>query len=416
MRGLSGMVDTLWPLPDGWEWVALGNPNLVEIVMGQSPPSKTYNTMDQGLPFFQEKAEFGDLYPSPVKWCSSPTKIGLIGDVLISVRAPVGPTNLVKEKCSIGRGLAGLRPKGNLETFYLLYCLRCLETQISGKGRGSAFNSISKTDIAQFKIPIPYPNNPKLSLDIQQRIVARIESLLGEIKWNRLLLEQMRLDNNELMDSALNEVFSHIRQGFEVTGISQDQIKSIDEITKIERGKFSHRPRNDSSFFGGDMPWIQIQNIPKDGNKFIKDYMSTLNKKGIAISKIFPKGTLVLSVAATIGAVGILSFDSCFPDSLVGITPNNDIVDAGFLYWQLLYIRNHLETIAPAAAQKNINLQILRKINLWIPEKNQQKIIDNHLDFIQEKKQEMETFIQEDIQNFNYLEQAILEKAFRGEL
>ena len=76
---------------------------VAEIIMGQSPPSSTYNERGEGLPFFQGKAEFGELYPTPIKYCTSPTRIAEAGDVLIPVRAPVGNINLAKEKSGIGR-------------------------------------------------------------------------------------------------------------------------------------------------------------------------------------------------------------------------------------------------------------------------------------------------------------------------
>jgi len=82
---------------------------VAEIIMGQSPPGDTYNETGDGLPFFQGKAEFGETCPTVKKWCNAPKKIAEAGDILMSVRAPVGPTNLASERCCIGRGLAAIR-------------------------------------------------------------------------------------------------------------------------------------------------------------------------------------------------------------------------------------------------------------------------------------------------------------------
>ena len=87
-------------LPSGWKRARLDE--ACEVILGQSPPGNTYNFDGEGLPFFQGKAEFGDYYPTAVKWCSAPTKIAEGEDVLISVRAPVGPTNLCPTKACIG--------------------------------------------------------------------------------------------------------------------------------------------------------------------------------------------------------------------------------------------------------------------------------------------------------------------------
>jgi type I restriction enzyme S subunit len=219
-----------------------------------------------------------------------------------------------------------------------------------------------------------------------------------------------------VMKAALFEIFGNIRDGFEVAGVPQSQIKSISEAATLERGRFSHRPRNDPRFFGGRVPWVQIQNLPGGYRKYITEHMNTLNDQGVAISKIFPRGTLILSIAATIGAVGILTFDSCFPDSLVGIKPENSIIDSDFLYWQLVFIRDYLEEIAPSAAQKNINLQILSSINLWVPSLKKQKAINTYLDSFESSEGEMQQLLDQDEKLLDQLEQSILERAFRGEL
>src|ERR1700694_2575338 len=86
------------------------------VLMGQSPPGTSYNTSGDGLPFFQGKTDFGDMFPRVRVFCTQPSRIAEHGDILMSVRAPVGPTNLAKEKCCIGRGLAALRTRRGLDT------------------------------------------------------------------------------------------------------------------------------------------------------------------------------------------------------------------------------------------------------------------------------------------------------------
>jgi type I restriction enzyme, S subunit len=101
-------------------------------------------------------------------------------------------------------------------------------------------------------------------------------------------------------------------------------------------------------FFGGEHPWIQIAEI-EASDKYIRRWTETLNNAGLAVSRKFPKGTLLISIAATIGAVGILDFDCCIPDSIVGITPQVTH-DSLFLYHYLGYLRSHLEEVAPQSA------------------------------------------------------------------
>jgi len=153
-------------MPIGWRYAPLEE--VCEVIQGQSPPGNTYNAQGRGLPFFQGKAEFGDYYPTPKKWCSAPAKIAEPDDVLISIRAPVGPTNLCLTRACIGRGLAALRPKDGMPSRYLLYAVRATVDRLVAKGTGSTFEAVSGKDLRGHKITVAPP-------DEQRRIVAEIE-------------------------------------------------------------------------------------------------------------------------------------------------------------------------------------------------------------------------------------------------
>ena len=159
-------------LPKGWVWTNLED--ISEIILGQSPPSSTYNEDGNGLSFYQGKLEFGKIYPTPRKWCTAPRKIAEKGDVLISVRAPVGPNNICPETSCIGRGLAAIRGLGGIDPFFLLYLMRAFENVIAGKGTGTTFKAITGNQLRGFRIPLP-------PLPEQHRIVAKIEELLTKL-------------------------------------------------------------------------------------------------------------------------------------------------------------------------------------------------------------------------------------------
>ena len=127
--------------------------DVAEIILGQSPESKSYNTKGEGLPFFQGKSEFTDWFPGPNKWCTEPKKIAEPFDILLSVRAPVGPTNVAKEKCCIGRGLAAIRYSECYK--YVLYYLRSVSKYLESKATGTTFSAISGDVIKSLPIPIP---------------------------------------------------------------------------------------------------------------------------------------------------------------------------------------------------------------------------------------------------------------------
>ena len=168
-------IELSYELPKGWVWTMLGE--VCEIVLGQSPPSSTYNEDCNGLPFYQGKLEFGKMYPTPLKWCSAPKKIAEKGDVLISVRAPVGPTNICPEKSCVGRGLAAIRGLGGIETHFVLYSMRAFENVIAGKGTGTTFNAITGDQLKEFEIPHPpFPEQHQIISEIERRFSVADET------------------------------------------------------------------------------------------------------------------------------------------------------------------------------------------------------------------------------------------------
>jgi len=184
--------------PPGWRWMRLGE--VCQVIMGQSPPSKTYNLDGNGLPFYQGKADFGDLYPNPRVWCSSPQKIAYPGDVLLSVRAPIGPTNFAKAKCCIGRGLAALRPRESLDQFWLFFYFRSIEWNLAQIGTGSTFTAITKVDLAQLLIPLP-------PLDEQRQIVAHLEAVQEKVKALKEVQAATEAELQRLEQAILDRAF-----------------------------------------------------------------------------------------------------------------------------------------------------------------------------------------------------------------
>lgn len=144
------------------------------IIAGQSPESKYYNTEGIGIPFFQGKADFGDVYPRIRVYCSQPTKTAEKDDILLSVRAPVGPTNLSPGKVCIGRGLTAIRPTTKLNLRYLLYYFKYFEVQLQQKGTGTTFKAITQDIIKNLEIPVP-------PIPEQERIVSKIEELFSKL-------------------------------------------------------------------------------------------------------------------------------------------------------------------------------------------------------------------------------------------
>ena len=159
-------------LPQGWRRCKL--PDFTRIVMGQSPASETYNSSGYGLPFYQGKSDFGYLFPRIRLYCTEPNKVADPGATLLSVRAPVGPTNLAQNECSIGRGIAAIHPYGGIDPKFVLYMFRNIEPVVSREGTGSTFKAITKAFVQDLEFDLP-------PLSEQRRILNRLEELLSEL-------------------------------------------------------------------------------------------------------------------------------------------------------------------------------------------------------------------------------------------
>src|SRR5690554_3660724 len=166
---------------------------VADIIAGQSPPSKFYNKKGEGLPFFQGKADFGEKYPIVRAWCTEPTKVANTNDILMSVRAPVGPVNIATEKCVIGRGLSAISAKDGHYSLYIYFYLKTHQNLIQKYSSGSTFKAITQKEIK--RIPITIPD----SFEDQKRIAK----ILSECE----ALIQKRKDSIELLDEFLKSVF-----------------------------------------------------------------------------------------------------------------------------------------------------------------------------------------------------------------
>ena len=164
------------------------------ITMGQSPDGKTYNNSGDGMPFYQGKTEFSDLYiGEATTWTTAPSRIAAANDVLMSVRAPVGSTNIATEECCIGRGLASIRPiEGKTTTMFILYAMRSVEDDIANMGVGSTFKAINKDQV--YKLPIPIAE-----IELQNQFVEIAE----QSDKSKFELQQAITSTDNLMKSIL---------------------------------------------------------------------------------------------------------------------------------------------------------------------------------------------------------------------
>ncbi|MEG4807476.1 restriction endonuclease subunit S [Microcoleus sp. F8-D3] len=274
--------------------------------------------------------------------------------------------------------------------------------QVAAQG-STNYAAIRPQEVLTYQIPLP-------PLDEQRRIVARIEELAAKVEEARGLRRQSAEEAEVLINSAIILIFEKqiLKQGW--------NLQPLREGAEISRGKFAYRPRNEPRFYGGNIPFIQIGDISKS-NRYIQEYSQTLNQDGLKISRMFPKGTVVLAITgATIGVTGILGFDSCFPDSIVGITPHPNITISEFIYWSIEYVKKIALSEATQTTQPNINLKNIEKLKIPVPPLPEQHRIVAYLDDLQTKVDALKRLQTETAAELDALVPSILDKAFKGEL
>jgi type I restriction enzyme S subunit len=196
----------------GWQRKRVGD--FCEVIAGQSPEGKFYNSDGKGMPFYQGKKDFGDKFiEEPTTWTTQITKIARKGDILMSVRAPVGPVNFAADEICIGRGLAAIRSGAELNRDFLFYQLLHLQAEIAGR-EGAVFASINKSEIEA--LPIAFAPLPE-----QRRIVGILDETFDGIATANANAEKNLQNARALFESHLQSVFTQRGPGWEETTIGQ---------------------------------------------------------------------------------------------------------------------------------------------------------------------------------------------------
>lgn len=190
---------------------------------------------------------------------------------------------------------------------------------------------------------------------------------------------------------------------------SKHAISTFKQKVNMQRGRFGHRPRNDSRYYGGEYPFIQTGNIVKASttNKRI-EFTQTLNELGLSTSRLFDEKVLIITIAANIGYTAILDYAACFPDSLVALTPKDDSLSLEYLNAYIRFIQKYIENLAPQAAQKNINLKQMSKLPIIVPDLDTQNLIVSIMEKAYTEKVKKEKQSQDLLESINdYLMQEL---------
>jgi len=244
-------------------------------------------------------------------------------------------------------------PKENVcERFYYYFFLH-QDYNKSLKAQGTGVRTtLTNTQFGAVKIPVPpYQEQIQIAnyLDTQSQKINHF--IAKKQQFIALLKEQKNV-------VAYDKIFVN-------GGKENYPNRRIKSISKILRGKFSHRPRNDERLYNGEFPFIQTGEVSQ-ADKYINNYRQTLNEWGYSVSKEFPKGTLCLTIAANVGDVAILNFNACFPDSIIGIVPNPE-VGLDYMYFALRSLKAKFISEATLTTQYNLNIERVGPIKIPLP-------------------------------------------------
>lgn len=367
---------------------------IAKINMGQSPLSESYNKVGDGLPFFQGKTDFGDVYPKIRVYCTSPNKIAEADDILLSVRAPVGSINVCKTKSCIGRGLAAIRAKSEIEQKYLYHFLNFYEPQLAQIGKGSTFEAVNREDVENIQIPLPNP-------DEQKRIALILD------KADRL--RRQRRFAQTLSDSFLQSVFikmfsEHLNDGFPKT----DLIK----LVTITGGGTPSREVED--YFKGNIAWLTSKDMKGD---YIFDTEEHITEQAIkdSATKLVPKGSILLVVKSKVLMhrlpIAVSEIPLCHGQDIKSIQCSKK-VNPLFLVFVLKHNEKRLLQLARGANTEGLTLPMLESI----PIPNVPLPLQENFAAIVQKFERVRSQQREATRQAEHLFQTLLHRAFRGEL
>ncbi len=315
--------------------------------------------------------------------------------VLFSFKLSIGKVGISAVDLFTNEAIAAffIKDSSRLDTKFLFYSLKSTDYSI-GSNKAVMGKTLNKEQLKKFSISLP-PLEEQLQivkiLDLAQALIEKRKQAIA------------------YLDDYVKAVFLDMF-GDPVSNPKGWETEKFGNLGTLDRGKSKHRPRNAPELLGGVHPLIQTGDIASS-NIYIETYNSTYSDIGLKQSKKWMKGTLCITIAANIAKTGILSFDSCFPDSVVGFLPDTSKTNAIFVHFWMSFFQKILEDNAPESAQKNINLKILRELKVIQPPIQAQDKFALTLEKVVSARQKMLSQLKELENNF----QAKLQRAFRSD-
>ena len=342
------------------EYIALKD--VCKINMGQSPDSSSYNEKGKGIPFFQGNADFGERYPVTRVWCNAPTKVAQPGDILISVRAPIGALNYAKEECCIGRGLAALTPdKRVVSVDYIYWLLRGKKNELNSKGTGSTFKAISRKTLDEMQIP-------NIDLEKQHKYAQILEKTYAII--------QMRKHQLFILDDLIKARFVEL---FECG--DHEIVKASDVCDFITKGTTPPTGEITEEYENGKIPFLKVYNLSFTGEMLFDEnpqYILAETHNGkLARSKVYPNDVLMNIVGPPLGKFTLVTdeFEEWNINQAIAIFRAKERILPRFLLHALMQPKVLEPFIGQAVGirQQNLSLEQCRNLQFPLPSLEEQK-------------------------------------------
>jgi type I restriction enzyme S subunit len=373
-------LEWLGKIPTGWGVKRLRFAAHIEA--GQSPPSEHVTDGSEGLPFLQGNADFGQLNPAPRQVCDAAPKQARSGDILLSVRAPVGAINIADQPYGIGRGLCAIRPSADFSLRYFFYNVSATRSLLDSVATGSTYDAVTASqvgDLPTFVPPLPEQFSIAAFLD---RETARIDALMGKNERLIRLLEEQRI--------AL--IARAVTNGLAPSGPMKDsgvewlgripaswKVKRLKRIFHVVNG--STPASGEPSYWDGDIPWITPDDLGDLRGTSIYEARRNITELGYHScgTTLVPLGSLVLSTRAPIGHLAIAGVPLCTNQGCRSLVFRGTD-SATFFFYELMAARPELESLGQGSTFMELAKGMLEDVELVVPPETGQRAIAAFLD------------------------------------
>ena len=393
----------------GWQHTRIGD--LCEVVAGQSPEGKYYNSDGRGMPFYQGKRDFGEKFiQAPTTWTTQATKIAIKGDILMSVRAPVGPVNFATREVCIGRGLAAIRSGTEVDRDFLFYQLLHAQPDIAGK-EGAVFASINKSEIEALPIVIaPLPE--------QQRVVGILDEAFDGISTAITNAEKNLQNARAILESHLNDTFTRRGPGYIE--------RPLGELCDIKHG-FAF----DGAQFSNDVPEgnplvITPGNFTEDGELLFSEKNTKRFLGEPPAGFQFDVGDLVVvmtdlsSKMKILGKPAFVETNDVLHNQRIGrVVFLNDHIDRRLLYYFMMtagFLKNIKGSATGTMVKHTAPKRILSNVMFFPSERGAQQSIVHKLDALREETRRLVEIYEQKLAALEALRKSILHHAFTGHI